>query len=206
MAVYLAMNAAYLHLLPIERVTSSTRVASDAAAVIAGTRGAAIVSALVILSAIGVLNGVILAGPRMYSAMAQEGLAFPSLGAIHPRFQTPHLAIAAQALWSSLLVATGTYRELFTRVIYTEWLFFALMAIGLFRLRRRPGYVPVYSAPGYPVVPMLFIVASIVVAVIQIAADPWHAASGLLLVVLGLPVYYVWRRRAPQTFTAHADH
>ena len=191
-ACYIALNAAYLYLLPLERVISSTRVAADAAEALAGPRGAAAVSALVILSSLGVLNGVILAGPRMYFAMAQEGLAFRWMGALHPRFRTPHLALMAQAAWASLLVATGTYRELFTRVIYTEWLFFALMTAGLLRLRRRSLYTPVY---------LLFVVASVTVAACQIAADPWHAASGLLLVVLGLPAYLLWVRRG-----AHANH
>ncbi len=193
-ACYVALNAAYLYLLPLNRVISSTRVAADAAYAMAGARGASIVSALVILSAVGVLNGVILAGPRTYFAMAQEGLAFRFLAAIHPRFQTPHRAILIQALWSSVLVATGTYRDLFTRVIYTEWLFFALMTMGLLRMRRRPGHTPVYRAWGYPWVQLSFIAAAILVAVIQILADPRKAADGLLLVVLGLPVYYLWVR------------
>jgi basic amino acid/polyamine antiporter, APA family len=122
---YLALNAAYLYLLPLARVTASTRVAADAAFAVAGARGAALISALVILSAVGVLNGVILAGPRTYFAMAEEGLAFGWLASIHPRFRTPYWAILLQAVWSCVLVATGTYRALFTRVVYTEWLFFA---------------------------------------------------------------------------------
>jgi APA family basic amino acid/polyamine antiporter len=186
-ACYVALNAAYLYLLPLDRVTRSTRVAADAAQAVAGSRGAAIISALVVLSAIGVLNGVILAGPRMYAAMASEGLAFRWLADVRR-------AIVLQALWSCALVVTGTYRELFTRVIYTEWLFFALMGIGLFRLRRQPGYVPVYAAWGYPVVPAIFIVAAVVVSAIQIAADPVKAATGLAIVVLGLPVYRLWLR------------
>jgi len=199
-ACYIALNAAYLYLLPLDRVTSSTRVAADAAYALAGPRGAAVVSALVILSSLGVLNGVILAGPRIYFAMAREGLAFPWLGAIHPRFHTPYMAIVLQAVWSSILVATGTYRALFTRVIYTEWLFFALMAIGLFRMRRDPSYSPRWRAWGFPVVPALFIAASVVVAIIQMTADPKQSATGMLLVVLGLPIYYLWLR------ATHASH
>lgn len=199
-ACYVALNAAYLYLLPLDRVISSTRVAADAAQVVAGPRGAAAISALVVLSAIGVLNGVILAGPRTYYAMAEEGLAFRWLQHIHPRFHTPDRTILVQAVWSCVLVATGTYRDLFTRVIYTEWLFFALMGIGLFRLRRRAGYVPAWRIWGYPVVPALFVVASLVVAGIQIQADPWRAATGLFIVVLGLPVYHLWVR------TKHAHH
>lgn len=198
-ACYVALNAAYLYLLPLSLVTSSARVAADAAAAMAGPRGAAAISALVILSAVGVLNGVILAGPRTYLAMAQEGLAFRWLGAVHPRFHTPHRAILVQAVWSCALVATGTYRALFTRVVYTEWLFFALLAAGLMRLHRRQGYAPPYRAWGYPAVPLAFGAAALLVAAIQIAADPPQAATGLLVVVLGLPVYYFRVR-------AHAHH
>jgi APA family basic amino acid/polyamine antiporter len=199
-ACYVALNAAYLYLLPLDRAISSSRVAADAAYAMAGPRGAAAISALAILSALGVLNGVILSGPRIYYAMSAEGLAFRWLGAIHPRFHTPHHAILVQALWSAVLVATGTYRALFTRVIYTEWLFFALMAIGLMRLRRRPGYSPVYRAWGHSLVPILFVAASVVVVAVTIAADPLQSATGLGLVVLGLPVYYL------RTRGNHAHH
>jgi basic amino acid/polyamine antiporter, APA family len=173
-ALYVLLNAAYLYLLPINRVVSSPHVATDAAQAIAGPRGASLISALVILSTTGVLNGVILAGPRTYYAMAREGLAFRWLASLRH-------AILLQAVWSCILVATGTYRALFTRVIYTEWLFFALMAIGLMRLRGRLAFVPV-----------TFAIAAAIVAVIQIAADPLQAATGLLIVVLGLPVYHYW--------------
>jgi len=190
-ACYLALNAACLYVLPLERVIASTRVAADAASVLAGPRGAAVVSGLVILSSIGVLNGVILAGPRVYLAMAQDGLLFRWMGAVEPRFHTPHVAILVQALWSSLLVATGTYRALFTRVIYTEWLFFAVMAIGLLRLRRRTGiFLRSLAGP----LPLLFVVSCLVVVFYQVAADPLECAKGLLLVVAGLPVYYLWAR------------
>ena len=198
-ASYVALNAAYLYLLPLAKVTSSTRVAADAAFAIAGKRGASAISALVILSAVGVLNGVILAGPRTYLAMAQEGLAFRWLGAIHPSHHTPHRTILVQAIWSCALVATGTYRALFTRVVYTEWIFFALMAVGLMRLHRRAGYAPPYRAWGYPVVPLVFAAAALVVTAISVAADPIQAGTGLLFVVLGLPVYYFWVR-------PHANH
>jgi APA family basic amino acid/polyamine antiporter len=197
---YVALNAAYLYLLPLDRVVNSTRVAADAAQVMAGTRGAAAISALVILSAVGVLNGVILAGPRTYYAMAEEGMALRWMAAIHPRYLTPHRTVLLQAVWSCILVGTGTYRELFTRVVYTEWLFFALMGIGLFRLRRRPDYTPAYRIWGYPAVPAAFIASAAMVAIIQIAADPVKAGTGLLIVVLGLPVYHFWFR------TKHANH
>ena len=193
-ACYVGLNAAYLHLLPLRSVVSSTRVAADAAQAMAGPRGAAMVSALVILSATGVLGGVILAGPRTYFAMAREGLAFDWLARVHPRFHTPYTAIVLQAVWSCVLVVTGTYRALFTRVVYTEWLFFALMAVGLYRLRARQGYRPGFRMWGYHWVPLVFIVVSVFVAGNQVAADPLNSGAGLGLVMLGLPVYFLWVR------------
>jgi basic amino acid/polyamine antiporter, APA family len=195
-ACYVALNAVCLYLLPLDRVIHSTRVAADAASVLVGNKGGAAISALVMVSTFGVLNGVTLAGPRVYLAIADRYRALHWMGAIHPRFHTPHVAILIQAAWSSVLVATGTYRELFSRVIYTEWIFFALMTAGLMRMRRRSGYAPAFRAWGYPAVPLLFIAASLGVVFYHVAADPWHAAGGLLLVVLGLPVYYFWVRRS----------
>jgi APA family basic amino acid/polyamine antiporter len=161
------------------------------------------VSALVIVSAVGALGGVILAGPRVYYAMARDGLFFRSIGVVHPRFHTPHRALAVQAVFSCVLVATGTYRQLFTRVIYTEWIFFALMAAGLFVLRRRPDYAPEYRSFGYPYVPLLFIAASLAVVINQIASEPMESVTGLLIVAAGLPVYLLWTRKGA---TVDADH
>jgi APA family basic amino acid/polyamine antiporter len=139
---------------------------------------------------------VILAGPRVYLAMAGKYKLLAWMGAVHPRFHTPHLAILIQAVWSCVLVATGTYRELFSRVVYTEWIFFALMTIGLMRAHGRSQYRPAYRAWGYPLVPLLFIAASLGIVVSHVAADPWKASAGLLLVVLGLPLYYLWVRKS----------
>jgi APA family basic amino acid/polyamine antiporter len=128
--------------------------------------------------------------------MARDGQVFSWLGAVHPTFRTPHHAIIAQAIWASVLAATGTYRALFTRVIYTEWIFFGLMAVGLMLLRRRPGYAPRYRMPGYPVVPVLFAAAAFGIAINQIVVEPVSSAIGLGLVLIGLPVHRIWTRRA----------
>ena len=186
---YIGLNAAYVHVLPLDQLLRSQRVAADVATILAGSSGAAAVSLLVIISAAGALGGVILAGPRVYFAMAQDGLFFRSFGESHPRFLTPHRAIVLQAVWSSVLVATGTYRQLFTRVIYTEWIFFALMAAGLFVLRRRSDYAPAFRIPLW--IPLIFIASTIVIVVNQIISEPLESITGLLLVIVGLPVY--WR-------------
>src|SRR6185436_14334545 len=182
---YIGLNAAYVHVLPLDQVLRSQRIAADVATVLAGPSGAAAVSLLVIVSADCALGGVILAGPRVYFAMARDGLFIRSFGEAHPRFLTPHRAILLQAVWSSVLVATGTYRQLFTRVIYTEWIFFALMAAALFELRRRADYAPGYRSFGYPYVPLLFIASALLIVANQIASEPLQSAVGLLLVGAG---------------------
>ncbi|MGH9881247.1 MAG: APC family permease, partial [Pyrinomonadaceae bacterium] len=191
---YIALNATYLHVLPLEQVMSSTRVAADAAEAAVGVPGGAAISALVIFSTFGAVSGIILTGPRVYFAMARDGLLFRWAAAVHPRFHTPHRAIVLQAIWSSVLVATGTYRAIFTRVIYTEWIFFGLMVLGLILLRRRANYRPSYRTWGYPIFPALFVLASFLIVVNQIVSDPRESAIGLGIVALGLPVYYVWVR------------
>ena len=115
---------------------------------------------------------------RVYYQMAQDGVLFAWAGEVHPTFQTPARAIVLQAVWSSVLVWTGTYRARFTRVIYTEWIFFALLGIGILMLRRRPGYHPAWPMPLVPLAPLLFVAASAAIVVNQVAADSSkHATS-----------------------------
>jgi APA family basic amino acid/polyamine antiporter len=193
---YIAINASYLAVLPIETVTRSTRVAADFADAILGSGGGDALSALVIVSTLGGMTGIILAGPRVYLAMAQDGLLFRWIGAVHPRYRTPHRAIWLQAAWSCTLVLTGTYRALFTRVVYTEWIFFALMAAGIYLLRRRAGYNPVYRVRGYPALAAIFVASSLWIVLQQIITDPTESLIGLGMVVAGLPAYWIWTRRS----------
>ena len=193
--LYISLNAAYLYVLPLATVSASTRVAADFADAALGGGGAQLMSVLVILSTLGALNGVILTGPRVYHAMARDGLLFKWIGAVHPTMGTPHRAIVLQAAWSCFLVLTGSYRVLFTRVVYTEWIFFALVAASLVLLRHRPTYAPRFLMWGYPVLPALFVVASVTIVVNQIVSEPVESAIGMALVLSGVPVYYLWARR-----------
>ena len=196
---YVGLNAVYLRVLPIDKVIASQRIAADAFEVLVGSRGAGVISALVMFSAFGALNGIVLLGPRVYYQMALDGLWFKWARDVHPRFQTPGKAILLQGVWASVLVLTGTYRALFTRVIYTEWIFFALLAFGILLLRRRPGYQPAWRMPLVPLTPLVFIAASAAVVINQIAADPLQAALGLGIVATGFPAYYFWaRHRSPE--------
>jgi len=202
-ACYMLLNGAYLYVMPVGQLADSHRVASDAAQRTLGVGTGGLISLLVIISAIGALNGIILAGPRVYYAMAQDGLAFRWMGAVDARRQTPALAIAAQAVWSCLLVATNSYRELFTRVVYTEWMFFALLAAGLFVLRKRSGWRPRYLGWGFPLAPLLFIVASLGIAFNQLAVNPRDSVMGLGLLLLGIPVYFVSAKARENRKNAH---
>ncbi|MFQ5704683.1 MAG: APC family permease [Gemmatimonadales bacterium] len=195
-ACYVAMNAVYMYVLPLDTLASSTRVAADAANAVIGSGGGAVMSALVIFSTFGALSGIILSGPRVYFSMARDGLLFNWLATVHRSYRTPHRAIVIQAMWSSILVLTGTYRTLFTRVVYTEWIFFGLMALGLILLRRRNTPPRGYFIWGYPVVPVIFVAASLLVVTNQIVSDPTESILGLSFVLVGLPVYLFWANKA----------
>jgi APA family basic amino acid/polyamine antiporter len=192
---YMAMTAVYLYVMPLDTVASSTRVAADLADTLSGSGGAGAMSAIVMFSSFGALAGIVLAGPRVYYAMAQDGLLFRWFADLHPRYGTPHRAIVLQAIWSSLLVATGTFRALFTRVVYTEWIFFALMAIGLMILRKRRDVTRQYSIPLYPLAPVIFVVSSLAIVANTLVSNPGDSVIGLGLVLVGLPVYFLWVKR-----------
>jgi APA family basic amino acid/polyamine antiporter len=199
-ACYAGLNAIYLRVLPLDAVRSSMRVAADAADVLLGGGGASLMAVLVMISTFGAVNGIVLAGPRVYYSMARDGTLFGWAGAVHPVYGTPHRAIVLQGVWASVLALTNTYGMLFSRVIYTEWIFFAAMAVGLMWLRRRPDYRPAYRVWAYPVVPVVFVLAASVIVVSQIMAVPDDSVIGLGMVLAGLPVYYLWvrPRRKPQ--------
>src|SRR5215217_4343173 len=196
---YLALNSAYLLVLPFDRVLASTHIAFDATLATAGPSAASAISVLVIVSSFGAMSGIILAGPRVYYAMAEDGLLFKWMGAVHPRHRTPYLATVVQAIWSSVLVLTGTYGVIVSRVVYTEWIFFGALALGTIALRRSRAYAPAFRARGFPVVPIVFALVCLAIVLNQIAGDPRESLTGLALVVAGLPVYYFWRR-------PHAGH
>ena len=192
---YMGLNTVYLMVLPITSVIASTRVAADTFEVLIGPGAAGVISALVMFSSFGALNGIVLVGPRVYYQMAQDGLWFKFKGHLHPKYQTPDYAIIVQAIWSSVLVMTGSYRALFTRVIYTEWIFFALLALGVVIMRRRPGYAPAWRMSLVPIAPIMFIIISLMIVVNQIRVDVRSAAMGLAIVATGFPAYYLWARR-----------
>jgi len=191
--IYLSLNAAYLLVLPLDAVLTSSHIAFDATSRAAGAPVASAVSVLVLVSSFGALSGIVLAGPRVYYAMADHRLLFGWMGALHPRYRSPYLAILVQGVWSSVLALTGTYTAIVSRVVYTEWIFFGALALGTMRLRRAAAYAPAFRAWGFPVAPALFALTCAAIVVNQIASAPRESLTGLALVLVGLPVYGVWR-------------
>ena len=148
------------------------------------------------LSTFGFLHVVILVSPRVYQAMARHGTALAALAELHPRYRTPVAALLVQGVWSALLVLTGTYGELLDYAAFGDWLFFALVASTLFVFRRRDGAAPAFRTPFYPWSVLLFIAAGLYAVAGTIATNPRNALFGALLILAGIPVYFLVRRPA----------
>ncbi len=192
LALYLAANAAYAYALPLRAIAASRLVAADAASVFMGPAGGGIVSAAVLVSTFGTVNGMVLSGPRVTYAMARDGVFFNRLADVHPRFRTPHVSILVQAVWACLLTLSGRFDQLFTYVIFAAWIFYGLTASAVFVLRRkRPEAARPVRTWGYPVVPAAFILVAAALVVNTLISDPRDSLMGLCIVCLGLPVYFI---------------
>jgi APA family basic amino acid/polyamine antiporter len=195
--VYLSANLAYLRVvpLPVMALDGYQRVAAKTMEILWGPQGAAFVSGLILCSIFGAANGNILGGARAYFAMARDGVMFASVGRIHPRFQTPYVALLVQGVWSIVLAATGTFEQLFTYVIFTGWIFYAAAALAVIILRhKRPDLTRPYRVWAYPVLPLAFVVAALMIIVNALVRSPRESGGGLGLVLLGIPIYLVWTR------------
>ncbi len=195
-AIYLTANAGYIAALGAPGVAATDRVAADAVHALFGSAAAKLVTLMILVSICSAANGLALTGPRMYFAMARDGLFFRSLSEVHARFGTPALAVAASAAWAMVLALSGTFEQLFTYVVFASWIFAALAAASVFVLRRqRPDAPRPFRVPGYPVTPALFIAAAAAIVMNTIVARPVQAMIGLGIVATGVPAYFVWKRR-----------
>lgn len=201
MVVYVLANAVYVFVLPFDQVVGTPTLAADVARVLFGPVGAALITAAIVVSTFGTVNAFILSGPRVYYAMAKEGLGYKGMGNVSKRFRTPDFAIILQAEWAMLLVLSGSYDSLVNFSVFAIWLFYGVAGVGLFVLRRRRPDAPrPYRTTGYPVIPILFIGTSVFIVVNSLLNDTRNAGMGLLLILTGVPVlaFLEWRkRRAP---------
>jgi basic amino acid/polyamine antiporter, APA family len=193
--VYLAANMAYLRVLPLEAMAEHQRVAATAMRWLLGPRGARFVSVLILCSIFGALNGTILTSPRVYYAMARDGVFFRTVARIHPRYRTPAVALVVLGGWSMLLALSGSFEELYTYVIFAMWIFSGAAIAGVIILRRRlPNLHRPYRVWGYPILPAAFIVASVAIVANTLVRKPLESFLGLALVLAGIPLYLIWSR------------
>jgi basic amino acid/polyamine antiporter, APA family len=193
--IYMGLNAVYYHVLTLPEIASSPRVAADAASRIFGPWGAELVALAIIIAVFGSTNGSILAGARVYFAMAEDGLFFRWCAKVHPRFRTPHLALVVQAVWCVLLVTLAGYEQLFTYTVFAAWIFYALTAVAVIILRRKLPKAPrPYRVTAYPWVPILFVIAALGLVGNTLIEEPVEAGWGCVLIAIGVPVYLIWRR------------
>ena len=195
--VYLLANVAYVVALGPVGVGGSKRVAADALGTLFGSGWGAVITVPILISILGAANGLTLTTPRVFYAMARDGLFFRKLGDVHPRFGTPAVAIIAGSAWAAVLAISGTFEQLYTYVVFSSWIFFVLGAAAVFVYRRRRPDAPrPFRTPGYPVTPALFILAALAVVVNTLAAKPTQGGIELLILATGVPAYFIWRRRS----------
>jgi APA family basic amino acid/polyamine antiporter len=195
--LYVIAQLAYLYVIPASGIAKSDRIAAEAMNLAVGGAGASVISFIILFSIMGATNQNFICSPRVYFAMAKDGLFFPQIAAVHPKFLTPHVSIIAIGLWSIVLSLSGTFEQLFTYVVFGQWIFFGLTVAAVIILRlKRPDLPRPYKTWGYPVTPVVFILAALYIAASALINQFWNAMAGLGIIVLGLPFYFIWKRRA----------
>lgn len=194
-AIYFIANLGYLAALGAQGVAASNRVAATALGAVVSQGAGKIVAIAILISMFSAANSIMLNAPRVYYAMAKDGLFFRGLSRIHPKFETPALAVIVGGMWSAILAASGTFEQLLTYVVFIGWLFYALAAGSVFVYRMREPNAPrPYRVPGYPWTPAIFIAAAMALVANTMVSQPIRAAIGLGIVFIGAPAYLFWRR------------
>jgi APA family basic amino acid/polyamine antiporter len=196
-AIYMCANWAYFRVLTPAEVGEHKLVAAEMMQRVQGPAGAAAVSIAAMISIFAALNGSILTGSRVPYAAARDGLFFKAAARVHPAFRTPGVSILMLTGWSSLLVLSGKYEQLYTYVIFASWILYAMATASVFVLRRKKPDLPrPYRTLGYPVVPILFLAGAALLEVSTLINQPRESIAGIVLILLGLPFYFYWKRRA----------
>ncbi len=198
-ALYLAINAVYIYAVPVTEMKGALRMSEVATTALFGYQTSAWITAVITISILGALNVVTMIGPRIYYAMARDGVLFESLSRVHPRFGTPTGAIMLQAVWACFLILTNTWGTLFTYVSVVITLFSAFTVGSVIVLRyKRPDLKRPYRLWGYPIVPLLFIVVHLLIVWGSIKEKPVDSLWGFFIVALGIPIYFIWTLLGPE--------
>lgn len=193
--LYILTNLAYLLLLPLDAIAGSQRVAADAIQGAVGPLGATLVSLAIFISVFGTAGIYTMTAPRIYYAMARDGVFFKRVAEVHPKYKAPTFAILSQTAWAILLILSGTFYELITYVAFTDWIFFALAGASVFLFRkRRPQAERPYKTLGYPFTSLFFVAISTWFVLNTLINAPAQALAGLGFLALGVPVYYLWKK------------
>jgi APA family basic amino acid/polyamine antiporter len=205
LAIYMATNVAYLYVTPVAGIAASPLIAADTMQTLVGPIGVTLVSIVVAISTLGALNATMLASPRLFFAMADDGLFFRRVAAVHPKYHTPHVAIVLAAGLGIVFVLTRTFEQLADTFVLSIWPFYALGVAGLYRLRRlKPNLPRPYRVPGYPVIPAVFIAGVVYLVTNAFITDPLWTGLTFTILLTGLPVYYLVFARHPADPEGHA--
>jgi APA family basic amino acid/polyamine antiporter len=215
--LYLLCNVIYLNVLPLHgdpngatildrgiQYATEDRVATAVLSQMFGSAGGFIMAAAIMLSSFGCSNGLILAGARVYYAMAADGLFFRNTGKLHPKYKTPAVSLMVQMVWTSILCLSGTYSQLLDYIVFAVLVFYILTMAGMFVLRRtHPDAERPYRAVGYPFLPAIYILMAGFIDVVLLRYKPQYTWPGLLIVLIGIPVYFVWKLSSSQPKVAN---
>ena len=194
--LYVLINYIYLYALPMNKIIGEGKIAERATSALFGESIGGLISAAVLISIFGAINGSILAGPRVYYAMARDKLFFKRASEVHPRFKTPAFAVVIQGIWASILTLAGTFEQLFTFAMFIAIAFWIAATASVFTLRKKlPDLPRPYKTWGYPVVPIIFILASVGILINTLIEKPNEALAGILFTAMGIPVYFYWKRK-----------
>jgi basic amino acid/polyamine antiporter, APA family len=194
--LYMLANIGYIAALGPEAAAQADGIAAVAVSAIFGPNAGRLVALAICISIFSAANAVMLTTPRVYFAMARDGVFFSRLAEIHAVRGTPAIAIMATGAWALLLAASGTFDQLLTYVVFAGWIFYGLSAASLIPIRRREGVADaIFRVPGYPWTPIVFVLSAAAIVGNALFTQPARAAVGLALVLAGLPVYEIWRRR-----------
>jgi APA family basic amino acid/polyamine antiporter len=193
---YLVTNMAYLYVAPTSEIAKSPTIAADAMNRAIGPMGGSIIAFVILFSIFGAAGAIIMTSPRVYYAMARDGLFFKKIAEVHPKYLTPYISILTLGLWSAILSLSGTFDQLLTYVIFGQWIFFGLTVAAVFILRRkRPDLPRPYKTWGYPVTPLLFVLCALYISLNSLIYTFFNALAGLVVILVGIPAYLYWRGR-----------